>query len=333
MIYKVRWCSLFLLSSQPGAVGIFVRQIVALLSRLEALHLKQTLELPHFEDNLPSIPEEVELRLQFDSALTMLQRYTGKVAESLLQSAWFALLDALVEPLNRHKPSKEPAISSSRNGSRLLRYRRVLLSHIRRALEAMVGHVALASLIQRLITDHSDSTVGDFRSIFLALVEGSSYEQATLVEMTQLLAHEEFNRLQQLYVARHLPVAPTGETVDKVNWGWKRLKSREEIEFDRNGMSFEYSMIHPDLAGEILAPHPINRLSKQAARRPGTDSIPVQRLPHWTSDALVRFPCFLLTPTASTGSRPPRVPIRTQFCCGGGQSKSGPIILWREPPA
>jgi hypothetical protein len=68
--------------------------------------------------------------------------------------------------------------------------RQTLTSLISYVLEHMIGHIPMQTILEKLVSDRGDSRFGDFRSIFVRMLDNYAYEQNILETSNQLLRYD-----------------------------------------------------------------------------------------------------------------------------------------------
>jgi hypothetical protein len=85
-----------------------------------------------------------------------------------------------------------------------------LTSLIHHILYNMMGYVALPSILDKIVRDHGSDQFGDFKSIFMSMLDNYRYEQTILKTATRLIQHDMHNTTKELRHVRSKPLAPRG---------------------------------------------------------------------------------------------------------------------------
>jgi len=183
--------------------------------------------LPPFTDeSFPTAPSEKNLKKVLDQVISLCQRNSARMSESENESVWFKVLDSLVGPLNEMKGVGLAYAPSLKDDRRLIRrtktvaeqmnanldknerLKRAITLFLKSILESMMGYVALASLVQKVVRDYAQDKFGDFRNIFMSMLDVTSYELNILLTANKLLEEDAYKQFALLVKARRKAVTP-----------------------------------------------------------------------------------------------------------------------------
>jgi len=130
------------------------------------------------------------------------------------ETLWFKLLDSVVKPV---KDLKDTIIGSKKKKFRSTISKNIdiyitdskeghvklfLISCAREILDNMIGYVALTSILEKIVKDYGEDKFGDFKSIFITMLDVTSYERSILKSANQLFDDDTFKQVKILLEER-----------------------------------------------------------------------------------------------------------------------------------
>lgn len=88
----------------------------------------------------------------------------------------------------------------------------LLNSFIQRVIDNMMGYVALPAILKKIVTDHGSDKFGEFKTIFISMLDNYSYEQNILTTANQLFEYDTYRVSKDLFQRRargHLTTVST----------------------------------------------------------------------------------------------------------------------------
>lgn len=88
----------------------------------------------------------------------------------------------------------------------------LLNSFIQRVIDNMMGYVALPAILKKIVTDHGSDKFGEFKTIFISMLDNYSYEQNILTTANQLFEYDTYRVSKDLFKQRaqgHLTTVST----------------------------------------------------------------------------------------------------------------------------
>jgi len=126
------------------------------------------------------MPEGLRAARCLDVGVRLCQRHSQKGGES---GVWFATLDTLVAA----KRSLQLAHELPSNSMLL---HALLNSMVQRTLSAMAAYVALPTIVSKIIADHADSNLGEFRDIIVSMLDATRDEAHVYGAVKKLLEND-----------------------------------------------------------------------------------------------------------------------------------------------
>lgn len=127
------------------------------------------------------LPEGRAASSILDAAVRLCRRHS--TSRSMSHEAWFATLDQLLgEKRALHLARELP--------SNAMLMHAALDDMVRRALTAMSEYVALPDIVAKLLNDHADSNLGDFRQIIVSMLQATKHETRIYTGLANLLRSE-----------------------------------------------------------------------------------------------------------------------------------------------
>lgn len=123
---------------------------------------------------------------QLKGALAVCQRSSRRLSVADRQQLWFTLLELLMEQRQR--------LSGLPDGghSELADLRGLFRNLLTLALNGMVGHISLPLVLEKIVREHSDASIGEYRDILVAFMSMYNYEQSLLETSKRLVADDLF---------------------------------------------------------------------------------------------------------------------------------------------
>lgn len=120
-----------------------------------------------------------------DAAVRLCRRHSEATATNVLSGheAWFATLDQLLEAKRGLQLARELPSNASLMHA-------MLDDMVRRALGAMSEYVALPDIVSKLLVDHADSNLGDFRRVIVSMLQATKHETRVYGSLARLLRAE-----------------------------------------------------------------------------------------------------------------------------------------------
>jgi len=159
------------------------------------------------EQKFPETPIQKEMSESFNQSLLFCQKIskmTKKGSKDLfldigeIEAHWFRLLDTITKPLNvvnadcRLKQIDFPFFS------------RILTLFLKKSLQTMMSALPLATIMKKIVEDNGKDKFGDFKSIFMSMLDVTSYERNILGTANKLLEKDAFEREKELLKTRNL---------------------------------------------------------------------------------------------------------------------------------
>jgi len=129
-------------------------------------------------DAVERLPEGRAATATLDAAVRLCRRHSA-VSAGGRDEAWFATLDQLLEAkralqLSHELPSNEMLMHA------------MLDDMVRRALSAMSEYLSLADIVSKILDDHADSNLGDFRGVIISTLQSTKLDLRIYEDLLQL---------------------------------------------------------------------------------------------------------------------------------------------------
>ncbi|XP_024531344.1 vacuolar protein sorting-associated protein 8 homolog [Selaginella moellendorffii] len=219
--YGVKDGAAFLLE-QAGDVGSALTLILGDLSKLFHELDAAVAIMCTASSTGTNIPEEQALHSVKNAAVSLCQRNTFRLDPQEAESLWFHLLDRFIHPLDalnssKHNKAVKPADtgSSSRYEWQVFQVigaasvlRKMLSKFAGDIVTGMIGHVPVQVILNKIVSDHGNHELGDFKNTILEMLSAYGYELAILGTARRILETDMFHDIQTLKRGRSRGLSP-----------------------------------------------------------------------------------------------------------------------------
>jgi hypothetical protein len=122
---------------------------------------------------------------QLNGALAVCQRSSRRLPASDRQQLWFTILELLMK---QNQELDAVADGGAEIGDLGLFFRSLLSV----ALNGMVGHISLPLVLEKIVREHSEASIGEYRDILDAFMSMYTFEQSLLDTSKRLVADDLF---------------------------------------------------------------------------------------------------------------------------------------------
>jgi predicted RNA-binding Zn-ribbon protein involved in translation (DUF1610 family) len=219
----------YLLERSGDLTGALQQHLDLIGPKLSVVLLVNQTEVmdPHVEEALAD-----DIQRELDKAINLCQRNSQRLEDAENEALWFKLLDCWVEPWRKLKEldmeimrnraprsntgkksdaSDSDAEAGWHRGSikEIMKQKQVILSRlqllnsfIQRVIDNMMGYVALPAILKKIVTDHGSDKFGEFKTIFISMLDNYSYEQNILTTANQLFEYDTYRVSKDLFKRR-----------------------------------------------------------------------------------------------------------------------------------
>lgn len=161
------------------------------------------------------------------------QRIQTSANESDYEQIWFTLLESVI----RYEKKHDTLLGSYK----LKPVKKFILECAKYIIENMISYLPLAVITNKIVNDYGDYRFGDYKAIFITMLELSAYDRDILNTATKLFEHDTYKYANSLLKQKRKYISP-----DRINYN--QMKGTKELDLlkrvENCNLKTEYIMVY-----------------------------------------------------------------------------------------